>query len=234
MIFGGGVRDMKPSDAKVYLVLAAHTNKDGLASVGQRRIAKLAGIYGSTCNTAMKRLEDAGHIVIEQMGTGTRPSTIRLSVRAQPNTSPAPSVRPHTNANGEAEKAQRSDSDALAFGLEAPSVRVHTNETEEQRNREGPRPSPQGGEGGELRQTIIDLFFADGVAGRQQARLNAAVRDLGELGATPDQIRQRSHRAGEQWDKPFSPEALVKHWATLGRNGQAAAPREPKLGRALQ
>jgi hypothetical protein len=46
-------------------------------------------------------------------------------------------------------------------------------------------------------------------------RINAVVRDLKILGATPELIREKFNRANGSWDKGFSPEALLKHWHQL-------------------
>ena len=78
------------------------------------------------------------------------------------------------------------------------------------------------------------MSYADGVPDSRWSHINALVRDLLGVKATPAGIHQRYQRASEEWDKPFGPEALVKHWGLLGRLGHAPAEAEFKLGRAEQ
>ena len=66
--------------------------------------------------------------------------------------------------------------------------------------------------------TICELFDLNPLPRSQASRIGKVARDLEEVGATPDEICRRFHRAQEAWEgKLFGPEALVKQWGPLGQ-----------------
>jgi hypothetical protein len=80
-IEAGIVTQMKPADAKVYIVLCMHANKNWIACPGQRRIAKLTGLTHGTVQVAAERLAALGAIEVEA-GRGSRPTTYRICALA--------------------------------------------------------------------------------------------------------------------------------------------------------
>lgn len=62
---------------------------------------------------------------------------------------------------------------------------------------------------------IVELYFKSGVSKHDETRIGKIVRDLGAKNATPEQVRTRHRKAGKEWDRSFSPEALVKNWDQL-------------------
>lgn len=67
-----------------------------------------------------------------------------------------------------------------------------------------------------------------GITKSRRGRLNTALRDLREVGATADEIRRRSKRyrhLHRDWE--FTETALATHWASLAVKQRRAAPVEP-------
>jgi hypothetical protein len=69
-----------------------------------------------------------------------------------------------------------------------------------------------------------------------RSSLNAAVADLRTAGATPEQVPRRAAVYRQRWDKPLTPHALAKHWASLepGREPGAVDLEQRRLAGALE
>ena len=64
----------------------------------------------------------------------------------------------------------------------------------------------------------------DGITKSRRGKLNAALRDLREVGATPAEVTRRAKRyQREHPDWPFTENALASHWASLG-SGKKVRP----------
>ena len=118
MVTAGGLRQMRGGDAAVYLAIASHTRRDMQATIGQRKIADLAGLFIGRVNESIKRLAKAELIEVTEKGSGRRPSTFRLCVPHTPNATGGDSVPIEPNATD----AQRSGHGAVAFRKSSRSV----------------------------------------------------------------------------------------------------------------
>lgn len=84
-IDAGAVARMKPADARVYLVLAAHANADLEAHPGVERIARLAGLTERAVYSALRRLRTGGLLVVIEPGGGYENKTVyRLARNPEP------------------------------------------------------------------------------------------------------------------------------------------------------
>lgn len=64
-----------------------------------------------------------------------------------------------------------------------------------------------------------------GMTKSERGRYNKAVKELKEVGATPDQIRQRAQRYRNKWPNlTVTPTALTAHWSSLSPPKRVAAP----------
>jgi len=80
--------------------------------------------------------------------------------------------------------------------------------------------------------TIVDLFFPDGVPKSGQSRIGKVTRDLKSLNTDPVEIKKRYETAKRKWEGiAFGPEALVKNWSQLGVT--SSGPRESLLPSGL-
>jgi len=70
MVDSGAIASLRPSAARVYLVLLAHTDINWRARVGQRRLAGLAGVQNGTASSAVRELRSAGLIRFTNEGRG--------------------------------------------------------------------------------------------------------------------------------------------------------------------
>jgi hypothetical protein len=67
--------------------------------------------------------------------------------------------------------------------------------------------------------TVADLWHGGSVPPSLVRKVGKAVRDLKACGATPAGIRAKYEAAQAAWQRPFGPEALVKHWGMLASDG---------------
>jgi hypothetical protein len=49
-----------------------------------------------------------------------------------------------------------------------------------------------------------------------RGQLNAATKQLRDIGADPDEVPIRAERLKGRWGKPVTPSYLVKYWPSLG------------------
>ena len=71
---------------------------------------------------------------------------------------------------------------------------------------------------------VCEVFGFKTVPYSQRTRLGKVVRDLREMSATPEEIRDRHRRAVAAWKgAEFGPEAIVKHWFQLDQDNAAPA-----------
>lgn len=98
-INGGAVRDMKGADAMVYLVLCAHSNADGLASVGVRRMADLTDLETGSVSRATQRLVAAGSLKVVTARRGIR-TTYQIVRTVHPSVNSDVATSAHTTVNG--------------------------------------------------------------------------------------------------------------------------------------
>lgn len=124
-IDGGLVVQMKPADARVYLVLAAHADRQFRCRVGMRRVAEKSGLLAGSVSRSMKRLESIGAIAIERQGKGKSYGYRLCTVRPGVNTS---GDEPFT-ARRTPREADRSPAGAEPFTPRRKTVHSPVNET---------------------------------------------------------------------------------------------------------
>lgn len=120
VISAGWLRKMRGGDAAVYLAIAAHADRNMVASIGQRRIAEVTGFYAGRVSDSMRRLIASGLIEVVEAGGGTRAATVRLCVPNEPSASHPASAPTDPSAT----KAQRSGNADLALGFSSSSARA--------------------------------------------------------------------------------------------------------------
>lgn len=95
----------------------------------------------------------------------------------------------------------------------------------EQKHQKQPRaPNP-------VWDTVVDIWFKDGVATSLRPKIGKIVRDFKDLGAEPDEIRKRYDNYRARWpDMACTPEGLVKHWSQFGAGAGVAGQTQQTSG----
>lgn len=227
---------MTGAAAKVYLVLAAHNNKDGCCRPGMRRIARLTGLHIGTVSEAVLQLEIAGLITTSERKNGASITYTMLGT-----------VRPEANGNGEEKRSARGERSKIAkqidpspdrsgfedrpFGFSSQTVRAQPNETEEQKVTDGTglapcsAPDKPAAEG----EHSLDSALFGAVArcfrdengrrlNREESRQVAAVAANLKCfpGSSPAEIKRRWAWMITKYPG-ISIHALPKHWQAAGR-----------------
>lgn len=101
------------------------------------------------------------------------------------------------------------------------------------RNRTIKEPSsgdtPAGGHRDELFEVIAQAcrWPLDQLTKSSRGRINRAAKELREIGATPDQVRDRAERYRKRFpDCAITPQALTGNWGLLADLGRPPAPQE--------
>ena len=94
-----------------------------------------------------------------------------------------------------------------------------------------PKAEPKAREPDPIWDEVAAQWFGGDVARPSASRVGAVVRDLKDLGATPDEIRARIARHKTKWPTvTCSPESLVKNWALFAATPPPAALPAPEPG----
>ena len=96
--------------------------------------------------------------------------------------------------------------------------------------------APQGVQGGEIEETLADLW--PGIAASDRGKIVELARSFREIQATPHQIRAAKAKADKSWTSPGGPEAILKHFGSLAPKPAAEpggyAPVEIKQDRVWE
>lgn len=212
-----------PTKKLVLLRLADQANDRGFCWPGKDSIARHCEVHKKTVQKALQELHQQGLIRIEhrkdddgivnltsrywlQIGVGAQDSqggsqdSQGVGAQDSPNPHLEPSMNPKNPCPADAEASAE------------PS----------QKKPDRPRDP--------IWDTLMEVCGIDTSAIPKSARggYNRAVKELREVGATPDQIKSRAQR----WHKVYSgatltPPALVKHWASLA----GSQPKQQSEGR---
>ena len=212
-----------PTRKLVLLRLADQANDDGYCWPGKKSIARHCEVHKKTVQKALHDLQRQGLIWIEhrkdddgvvnltsrywlQMRVGAHDSHVGaedsqgVGAQDSPNPHLEPSMNPQNPCPANAEA----------------SAEPHKPKPERPRD--------------PIWDTLMEVCGIETTAIPKSARgaYNRAVKELREVGATPEQIRNRAAR----WHKVYAgatltPTALVKHWASLA----GSKPRQQTEGR---
>jgi hypothetical protein len=196
---------------RVFGVLHRHADKDATAFPSRSRIAKYVGCSISTLDRALKDLEAAGVVTVtrRKRPDGSWTSNLYLLHMTPPSVT-------HAARGGRT-------SDAT---LAAP-VTTHESEplNQSQRNQNG-------------RDLIFEavcfvcgIDWTDGIPKTQRGRVNAAVKELKAIDATPEDIVRKGVAYRDAYTTPLTPQALVGNWnvvdaAAMSEEQRAMARRE--------
>ncbi|QNN24939.1 helix-turn-helix domain-containing protein [Planctomycetales bacterium ZRK34] len=219
---------MKPSDAKVYLAMALHSDDQWQVTAGQRRLAKIAGVKLGTVSEAARRLESLGAILIDWPGNG-HSATYTLTVQHIQNGLPFSTHR--------TDKCMDRSARIGGTVRQAPIKPFSARRTKqiEQNKKQSAQAAPASAAGAARKRdpiwdAVVEAFKLNPITKAERSRVGKIVRDLRAKGATPDDIRRRLERYRATWpDMTATPEALVKHWDMFAAPAGAldADPVEP-------
>lgn len=245
--------DLPPTVKLVLLALADHANDDGTGVfVGQDRLAAKCSCDERTVRRAIKRLVEMGYLEQVKRGRGpgrghagepSQANVYRLVVEALPNTPDRLS-----GAIGAAENAPDIHDNAPDTGVRLTISRtISSSATTLSGRGNGSTDSPLAApKRRRERDALFEALFevATGQPYSPDAKLprtarsalNAAWRELRDVGATADEVR----RAAAAWPQVFpgatcTPHGLAKHWPRLlGAEGQHSYGELDEYGRELR
>jgi len=139
-------------------------------------------------------------------------------------TVPYPTVPNHTSLSGKVSFIERESARHEPKAIREPLARTRS-PSRKSRTPAEPEPEPAKSRPvNPIWDALCEVFYQPATKA-ERSNFGKIVRELTEVGATPDDIRQRMRqhqKAQNHWD--MTPNALVTHWSELGNhNGKAAA-----------
>jgi DNA-binding transcriptional ArsR family regulator len=193
-----------PTAKLVLMALADHANSDGECWPSMKRVAELTGISSRQVSTHITQLERLGYVTkgARRRWEGQlRGWEYRVNLRQNPTSGSVLPVASGSPASPPAEADFRS-------------------EPSENRKEEplAAAPEKESASKDELFEAVAAGCGIDWTqltkTGRGQ--LNAATKELRDIGATPDQVGGKAAAYRKQYSEAaLTPMALVKHWAGL-------------------
>lgn len=204
-----------PTSKLVLMALADHANADGECWPSMNRIAQRTGISSRQVSTHITSLVAAGFVVKgnrRRNGGQLRGWDYLVNVRQTTSGSQLP-VASGSTASSPAEASFRSE----------PSENRKEEPTSSEPKKDAPKRD-------ELFEAVAEGCGIDWTqltrTGRGQ--LNAATSELRDIGVKPEQVGGKAAAYRKMYpEAPLTPNALVKHWASLtavGQNRRASKP----------
>jgi hypothetical protein len=200
---------------RLYVVLARYAdNEDMTAYPGRGTLAKRMGCHRSSVDRAVEELIELGAITKRQrVADGKYQSSLYTIRRIAPS---------RTHATTPVAPMQRPPSHPCDIELEPENV--------EPKNSLAATPQAKSDKRDELFEAVAQACGIDwtNITPTGRGPLNKAVKELRDIGVTPDQIPGRATAYRRTYpDAPLTPMALTKHWAALVPTGTTRRPSRP-------
>ncbi len=205
--------DARLSDRNVLIVLADEAASDGgSCHPSLRRIAKHARVHTDTANECIKSLEAAAETLVLRPAKPA-PGRVnrylllmgRTAAEAIADLDPTdPDLADWQAMYGSSAQSESGTARDCAEPRGTTRADPLTHRPKEKRSRE---PNP-------LWDSLVEVF-GDSGADTRRGMYGRTVKELKEMGATPEQVLERGKRLlAKGWNDP-TPIALVKHWPAL-------------------
>ena len=197
-----------PTSKLVLMALADHANADGECWPSMKRIAALTGISPRQVSTHITQLCDLGYV--EKADRRRRDGQYRgwdYVVRFQRKFATSGSTLPVTSGS------QASSPAEVGF----------RSEPSENRQGEPLAAAPRDRQPDPLWDAMLAACGINGktITKTGRGQVNAALKELREIGATPADIDAKAKVYRKTWpDASLTPSALVKHWAALATKAE--------------
>ncbi len=203
---------------RLWLVLARYSdNKTGKSWPSLTTLARRTGCDRRNLARALAEGEERGLWSRDRAGGGTRDTTRYTVHRIPTSVNNATSGSGATSGNSATRTSGKSRTrlvvktphrtNPFTHPFNTPTTEAPKRKRPATKKPRTPRqPDP-------LWDTVAALWFGGTVARPHATRAGKLVRDLRDLGATPDEVRLRHERYRTTWPKATaSGEALIKHW----------------------
>ena len=209
-------QDLDPSDKLVLLALANRTNHEtGVCFPGQKLLAQECSMSDRSVRRHLKNLEAQGLITrrprMRSEGRGRTSDEYRIAFVQPDNMSARSRPTGHDAATNRTNQDDQPDT-----GVRGRTVR----EPKEKNLAAAPReqPAKKTREPDLLFEAIARACNIDigQLTGTSRGQLNKAVKELKDIGATPDHVGDKARAYRRQYENAtLTPMALVKHWPSL-------------------
>lgn len=250
----GLMKELKRTELAVYLVLAAHADRQFRCSPSVRRVAVLVGRSERQVQRALARLRQAGLVGIKT-GGGRDASTYELLATGDaknvggtelrtgdifehsPRHPSSPAVT-LSNVRGDAKEVtqtteQQNNKNSLpGKRIDQADLTLFDGHGEHGQRRAIPSRSKLPRKTDPIWDTVTALFNLPTVTASQKGRVGKLVVEFKAMGATPDDIRIRAERYRLAWPKvTCTPEALAKHWSAFATEQPSIAQQQSNPAR---
>lgn len=194
------MRGIAPNHKLMLLIIADHYNDETeVAYPSQKRLADLTGYSIAQTKRILSELEGLGFLIVKERGGGRVSTHYGLDLDRIPPPGSKLIPPPGSNMNPEPIKEPTEPRSPQKASLSSGEAKP--------RNRK--------------RDVIWDALVAAGwpspLTRGERGRMNAAVRQLREAGATPQQVAARSAALRRKDWADMTVMALVMHWSALGQ-----------------
>jgi hypothetical protein len=203
---------MSDRAVRLYGILARRANADNQCFPSRKHLADAMGCSLASVDRALQELVSAGAVAVTHQFREQRQTVNLYTVLAMssPVTTPLVTSDEGEGRTGDAQnESHRNESHTLATA-----------------SRERPRDL--------LFETVAELcgYTLTALTKTARGRLNAAVKELRDINATPDQIRSivKTYRTTYP-DAPVTPQAITGNWAALTPN---TTPTSCECGQTLE
>jgi biotin operon repressor len=188
---------------RLYVVLARYADNDDLTAYpGRGTLAKRMGCHRASVDRAVEELIALGAVTKQRrVSEGKYQSSLYTIRRIAPS---------RTHATTPVAPVQRPPLHPCDIELEPENI--------EPENSLAAAPQEKSAKKDELFEAVAQVCGIDWTALTKTGRgpLNKAVKELREIGVTPDQVGGRAAAYRKTYpDAPLTPMALTKHWASL-------------------
>ena len=200
-------QNLDPSDKLVLLALANRSNHEtGVCYPGQKLIAQECSMSDRSVRRHLKNLEALGLIErrprMRKEGRGRTSDEYRIAYFQGDNLSARSGPTGHDDTTNRTNQDDQPDT-----GVRTRTVR----EPKEETLAAAPKKD-------ELFEAVAEAcgIRLDALTRSARGQLNAACKELRDIGATPEQVAGKAKAYRKQYDgAALTPTALTKHWASL-------------------
>jgi hypothetical protein len=200
---------------RLYVVLARYADNDDLTAYpGRGTLAKRMGCHRSSVDRAVEELIELGAVSKQhRVKDGKYQSSLYTIRRIAPS---------RTHATTPVAPMQLPPSHPCDIELEPKNI--------EPKNSLAAAPQQKPAKRDELFEAVAEACNIDwhNLTGSGRGAINKAVKELKDIGVTPDQVGGRATAYRKTYpDAPLTPSALAKHWASLTPVGTAKKSARP-------
>lgn len=227
--------DISAQAVRLYAVLARYADQSNRANPSRRAIAERMRCSRDTVDRALRELQTIGAVrVVPQVSEhGDRTSNLYVLAVRPPSRTDAPTPPQECGNGGRTDAATGGRTDA-AVNDNHIEREPHEREIYTLAAPSAPRSRPRD----LLFEAVVEVCYGtdhQAITRTERSRVNRALRELREIGATPEDVYARAAEyQARSPDYPLTPQTLTKLWTDLAipRGGRRAHHRQrPANGR---